>query len=68
MATQSQFRRRGAATAILHALAKWSQSRQAAQLYLQVMENNAPARTLYEKAGFESLYSYHYREAPGMTS
>jgi ribosomal protein S18 acetylase RimI-like enzyme len=32
------------------------------------MENNAPARTLYEKAGFESLYSYHYREAPGMTS
>lgn len=64
MATQPQFRRRGAATAILHALAKWSQSYQAAQMYLQVMENNAPARALYEKAGFESLYSYHYREAP----
>jgi ribosomal protein S18 acetylase RimI-like enzyme len=33
-------------------------------MYLQVMHNNAPALALYRRAGFEPLYSYHYREAP----
>ncbi|MCG8351320.1 MAG: GNAT family N-acetyltransferase [Chloroflexales bacterium] len=62
MATRPAFRRRGAATAVLHALAQWGQQRQATQMYLQVMEQNAPARTAYELAGFTTLYHYHYRE------
>jgi GNAT superfamily N-acetyltransferase len=64
MATRPELRRQGAATAILHALARWSQGHQAANIYLQVVENNAPARALYAKVGFETLYHYHYREAP----
>lgn len=64
MATRAQFRRQGAATAVLHALAKWSRHHQATQMYLQVMENNAPARALYARASFETLYHYHYRQSP----
>jgi ribosomal protein S18 acetylase RimI-like enzyme len=64
MVTRPEFRRQGAATAILHALARWSQQHQSSQMYLQVMENNAPALALYERVGFETLYHYHYREAP----
>lgn len=64
MATQTAFRRQGAATAILHTLAKWSRSHQATQLYLQVVEKNPPARTLYSRLGFETAYYYHYRKAP----
>ncbi len=63
MATGAEFRRQGAATTVLHALTKWGQRCQATQIYLQVMENNAPARALYARAGFERLYSYHYRQA-----
>jgi ribosomal protein S18 acetylase RimI-like enzyme len=64
MATQPEFRRQGAATAILHALTEWSQQHQATQMYLQVMEDNTPALALYARVGFETLYHYHYREAP----
>ena len=55
MVTRPEFRRRGAATATLHALARWSQRHQATNIYLQVMENNGAALTLYERAGFETL-------------
>lgn len=64
MATRPEFRRRGAATAILHALARWSQQHQTSQIYLQVMGNNGPALALYARVGFETLYHYHYREEP----
>jgi len=64
MATRPEFRRQGAATAILHGLARWSQQHQATQIYLQVMENNAAALALYDRIGFKTLYHYHYREAP----
>jgi ribosomal protein S18 acetylase RimI-like enzyme len=64
MATRPEFRRRGCAAAILHALARWSQRHQVTQMYLQVMENNRPALALYAQVGFETRYHYHYREAP----
>jgi N-acetylglutamate synthase len=64
MATRPEFRRRGAATAVLHALARWGERQGATGAYLQVMDDNAPARSLYARAGFETLYHYHYREAP----
>lgn len=62
MATPPQSRRRGFATAVLHALAEWGQTHGAEQMYLQVMDDNAPARAFYEKVGFETLYHYHYRQ------
>ena len=62
MATASAFRRRGAAAAILRTLAIWAQLYDAHHAYLQVMDDNAPARSLYAGAGFQTLYHYHYRE------
>jgi GNAT superfamily N-acetyltransferase len=64
MATCPEQRRRGAATAVLHALGRWGERHGARQGYLQVMDENTAAHTLYARAGFETLYPYHYREAP----
>jgi ribosomal protein S18 acetylase RimI-like enzyme len=64
MATRPPFRRRGAATAVLHALAHWGRGHGARQAYLQVMEDNRPALALYDRFGFRTLYCYHYRELP----
>ena len=55
------FRRIGAATAMLHALARWARQQQASRIYLQVTEQNTAARALYARFGFETLYGYHYR-------
>jgi ribosomal protein S18 acetylase RimI-like enzyme len=60
--TLPEFRRQGAATRVIHALAQWGQTHAASQIYLQVMANNAPALALYARLGFETLYYYHYRE------
>jgi N-acetylglutamate synthase len=62
MATRPEFRRRGAATAVLHSLARWAQALGAVSMYLQVMYENAAALALYARAGFETLYTYHYRK------
>ncbi|MFQ5615764.1 MAG: GNAT family N-acetyltransferase [Anaerolineales bacterium] len=64
MSTRPEFRRQGCATAILHVLAKWGKKSGAANMYLQVMENNPGAKALYAMAGFERLYHYHYRQSP----
>ena len=61
MGTRREARRRGAATSILHALARWGHSRDAARMYLQVEAMNDGARQLYTRAGFEMAYRYHYR-------
>jgi N-acetylglutamate synthase len=61
MGTRPQARRRGAATAVLHALARWAQGRGAERMYLQVEATNDGARQLYTRAGFETAYRYHYR-------
>lgn len=61
MGTRPEARRRGAATAVLHALAQWAHSRGAARIYLQVEAMNDGARQLYTRAGFEMAYRYHYR-------
>jgi ribosomal protein S18 acetylase RimI-like enzyme len=65
MATRPEFRRQGAATAVLHALAEWGHARGATRMYLQVMEENLAAQALYAGIGFETLYAYHYRSAVG---
>jgi GNAT superfamily N-acetyltransferase len=64
MATQPSARRRGVARSLLHAFADWSATQGATQLYLQVEEDNMPARTLYASAGFAPSHRYHFRVAP----
>lgn len=66
MATLAEYRRRGAATAILHALARWGRATGATHAYLQVMDDNPGAIALYARAGFATLYPYHYRQGPVM--
>jgi len=63
MATLPAFRRQGAGAAVLRSLAEWGRQQGAEQVYLQVTEANVEARPLYAKAGFEMLYTYHYRVA-----
>ena len=55
-------RGRGAARAVLGALAGWAQAHGCAGLYLQVERDNAAALGLYAKAGFREAGRYHYRE------
>ena len=64
MATLPEFRRRGAARAILRTLAVWAQLYDAHSAYLQVTEENLPAQRLYASAGFRIAYRYHYRVKP----
>ncbi len=64
MATHPEFRRRGAATAVLRALAGWGRVQGARTMYLQVADENAGARPVYERLGFRTLYQYAYLEEP----
>jgi N-acetylglutamate synthase len=57
-------RRRGLGGAITGALAQAAARRGLAGLYLQVVGDNAAARSLYRQAGFADHHKYHYRVAP----
>ncbi len=61
METLPDMRRHGAAASILAALAGWAGECGAERAYLQVVEANEPAVRLYARAGFATLYGYHYR-------
>ena len=61
MATLPAARRRGAAAAVLAALAGWAADQGAAGVYLQVEPDNPAALALYGRVGFGTLYRYHYR-------
>jgi N-acetylglutamate synthase len=58
-----EFRRRGLATHVLRALATWGAQNAARQCYLQVLESNTAAVALYERLGFATHHTYHYRTA-----
>ena len=62
--TEPEFEGRGAARALLGALARFGEKEGATSAYLQVEESNAAARSLYARAGFATLYRYHYRCEP----
>ncbi len=64
LATVPGARRRGVAKTVLWALAQWAQAGGADRLYLQVEDDNASARALYEHLGFVRSHGYHYRTAP----
>lgn len=67
MSTQPTQRRRGAALALLRALAIWGALYDATDGYLQVNHANEAARATYARAGFAPAYAYHYRVAEGVT-
>jgi ribosomal protein S18 acetylase RimI-like enzyme len=60
--TDPAYRRRGLATGVMAALARWGLVQGAENFYLQVMENNPPALALYDGLGFSKLYHYAYAE------
>ena len=60
MATLPTQRRRGGATVVLHALARWATERGAAGLHLAVTEENAAAGEFYAGAGFTTAHRYSY--------
>jgi N-acetylglutamate synthase len=64
MYTPAPWRGGGYGGAVLRALAAWAEGMGAANLFLQVTAFNAPAIRLYDKAGFRTVYGYHYRLAP----
>ena len=59
--TAANSRRQGFAAELVSAMLLWAQRQGVSQAYLQVMENNRPARQLYTKLGFERVYDYWYR-------
>jgi N-acetylglutamate synthase len=60
VATPPEARRRGAATALMAAVAGWGLERGARRAYLMVLEDNAPAHALYARLGFSRAYGYRY--------
>jgi GNAT superfamily N-acetyltransferase len=61
--TQLPFRGRGLAQRITEALLAWAQGQGALWAYLQVEDDNAPARAIYRRRGFTAAYRYWYRES-----
>ncbi|HKP66145.1 MAG TPA: GNAT family N-acetyltransferase [Casimicrobiaceae bacterium] len=64
MVTATDFRGRGVAKSIVAALLRHAARMGAAHAFLQVNADNAPARTVYARFGFATLYTYHYRARP----
>jgi ribosomal protein S18 acetylase RimI-like enzyme len=56
-------RRRGLARACMAALARWGEAHGATRGYVLVERDNAPARALYGRLGFEERFRYWYRLA-----
>lgn len=54
-------RSQGMGTNLVLALLAWGQERGANLAYLQVMQDNEPAMSLYKKIGFKEKYRYWYR-------
>jgi len=63
MFTLPAFRGRGAARAVLRALAAHAAAAGDLTLYLQVERENQVALDLYSRAGFAPHHAYHYRQA-----
>jgi GNAT superfamily N-acetyltransferase len=59
--THADFRRRGAAEALMAAIEAWAAGEGARRLVLAVVCDNAPAVRLYEKLGFGPIGAYCYR-------
>lgn len=60
MHTHPAHRRKGCASAILAALARWAIQNSATMLYLQLVSSNQTARSLYRRCGFEFAYPFGF--------
>jgi GNAT superfamily N-acetyltransferase len=58
------YRRQGLARLLAGAVAQWGWDRGAASLFVQVATTNAPARALYDGAGFTVHHRYDYLTPP----
>jgi GNAT superfamily N-acetyltransferase len=59
--TAPEKRRLGFGTQLVNGMLRWALRGGASYAYLQVMEVNHPARSLYAWFGFQELYAYWYR-------
>ncbi|MER7487671.1 GNAT family N-acetyltransferase [Streptomyces sp. NPDC126497] len=57
-------RRQGLATAVMAALARRALDEGASAAWLQVEDDNAGARALYDRMGFAAHHAYHHHRAP----
>jgi ribosomal protein S18 acetylase RimI-like enzyme len=55
------YRRQGIGTHLVRHVLHWARLHDADHAYLQVVEDNAPARRLYATLGFRDAYTYWYR-------
>lgn len=68
MKTVPEARRTGVAQRVLWSLAEHGRHHGADRMWLQVMDDNDPARQLYTKAGMCEAHRYHYRFAHSESS
>ena len=59
--TVAEQRGKGHARQLINDLLAWAVPQGATHVYLQVMKNNAPALSLYQRLGFKEQYEYWYR-------
>jgi len=61
MQTLHEHRGLGIGSALLMVFAAWGEQQGAHGLYLQLEHDNPGAERLYQRAGFKTVYGYHYR-------
>jgi predicted GNAT family acetyltransferase len=61
MATRPEARGKGAAGAVLAALADWASVNDAPRMYLHVEHENEVAMRLYARVGFSELAPFYFR-------
>jgi ribosomal protein S18 acetylase RimI-like enzyme len=59
--TAPEHRRKGHGTHLVASMLGWARENGARYAYLGVVEDNSPARHLYDKLGFQEAYRYWYR-------
>ena len=63
--TSTHYRRIGLGNQLVLNMMNWGKERGATAAYLQVVETNTPAVSLYSKIGYTPLYRYWYRAKTG---
>jgi len=63
--TNANRRKNGNGTYIANQALQWGKQMGAKRAWLQVVCDNHPATALYAKLGFNEVYRYTYRRAPG---